>query len=239
METPDTTLPEIPPPKTQAHDTGPPDVTAPDPPPEKKHGGGPSSEAGKRISRDNSIKHGCFSGKRLMSWESEEAFTRFYTDLYEHLAPADPEEALLADDYIWDVWRVRRAREYEVSLFDALADDPVRFNLELERLVRTQMRVERSRAKNRRDLDNLQYERKQREALKQCHRPMTMAEILADLGPGPEGEILEGLAFPGDPDGAPSSFRHPPAPPPDLPPPQAQMVRFPWLNFIQPAALSL
>jgi hypothetical protein len=84
-----------------------------------KRSTGPTSEAGKRTSRFNSLKHGLLA-KRLISRDGqpEEGLQHLLEGLREEYGQGDVRLELLQEVLLVDYWRHRKGLDYELALFD-------------------------------------------------------------------------------------------------------------------------
>ncbi len=78
---------------------------------------GPTSDAGKNIVSQNSLKHGLTARKHACLPGEEEPFERHCREIREALAPVGAIEEALAHDIAGDRWRLTRARAMENALF--------------------------------------------------------------------------------------------------------------------------
>jgi hypothetical protein len=78
---------------------------------------GPTSDAGKHIVSQNSLKHGLTARKHACLPGEEEPFERHCREIREALAPVGAIEEALAHDIAGDRWRLTRARAMENALF--------------------------------------------------------------------------------------------------------------------------
>ena len=85
--------------------------------------GGPKTEAGRKRSSANALRHGVLSNKMIvLQTESEEEFEMLKRGYYEALKPANFLEAELVDEMIWAKWRQRRAITSETAAIDFQMD---------------------------------------------------------------------------------------------------------------------
>jgi len=105
--------------------------------------GGPQTEEGKAVSRNNAIKHGIFAKQILMSGEDEDELFQLGKKMREQYKPKTEIEFVLVDRIITGVWRLKRllAKE-ETEVFSAYgggimhdADKFFRYEVMLERSV--------------------------------------------------------------------------------------------------------
>jgi len=146
---------------------------------------GPRTEQGKAKARFNARRHGQTGQSYCMSEEDEKAYKDFEIDILEDLKPLGAYEKQLAISITQDQWRLNRSRSVEFNLYanghdrfaantDApsanmqaastmadtyRADDNVFANIALY-----ETRIHRMIAKNRKELNEMQAERKAVEA---------------------------------------------------------------------------
>jgi len=105
--------------------------------------GGPKTEEGKAISRNNAMKHGIFAKQILMDGEDEEELITLGKRLKEQYKPKSEIEFVLLDRIVAGVWRLRRALGIEKSeVFSSFggglmhdADKFFRYEVMLERSI--------------------------------------------------------------------------------------------------------
>ncbi len=158
---------------------------------------GPRSDAGKERSSLNAATHGLCSERPVLAGESAEEWDVFLVEIVAELLPATFTERELAERIALQMWRQRRAARYEVSAGT---------DAQLDRVVRYEAHVTRQLKEARKMLNELQAERRAREAMERRAAPAP-----AETKEQPRKET-----------GATSSFRNfhvPPAPvaPPSRP----------------------
>jgi hypothetical protein len=79
---------------------------------------GPKTEAGKRRSSRNAIRHGLLSKNVVLHGESEEAFKMILDCHLARFDPADGVERDAVEEMAVSAWRMRRAWAIETALFD-------------------------------------------------------------------------------------------------------------------------
>jgi hypothetical protein len=79
--------------------------------------GGPRTEAGKLVCRDNALKHALTSRHLILEEENSAAYESLRADLIDHYQPQNPPEALLVDQFAQSAWRLLRARRLETATF--------------------------------------------------------------------------------------------------------------------------
>jgi hypothetical protein len=78
---------------------------------------GPRTEAGKRIARTNSTKHGLTGHTILKTPQEDISYATYSHHLMPDLAPANAIEQDFAERIVYDSWRIRRAAAIEANLF--------------------------------------------------------------------------------------------------------------------------
>jgi len=78
---------------------------------------GPTSEAGKSITRYNATRHGLTGHVACMTWEDRDAFNTFCAAIVTDLKPEGAVETQLAQAIAEDHWRLNRTRAIEENLF--------------------------------------------------------------------------------------------------------------------------
>ena len=81
------------------------------------HSTGPSTAAGKAVSRLNATRHGLTSQVACMTWEDRDAFNEFCASLVTEYRPETAVETQLAQSIAEDQWRLNRARAIEHNIF--------------------------------------------------------------------------------------------------------------------------
>jgi hypothetical protein len=79
---------------------------------------GPTSEAGKAVTRMNALKTGIDAQSEIITGEDPEALERLTTQYYERFQPQGPEEVALIDAAISSDWLLRRFRKTEAQTWD-------------------------------------------------------------------------------------------------------------------------
>lgn len=74
---------------------------------------GPFTEEGKQISSQNSLKHGLYSEKVVLTEESHQEFDHFHHDYISYYMPVGPIEKDLVKDLAENRWRLRRCAGFE------------------------------------------------------------------------------------------------------------------------------
>jgi hypothetical protein len=131
----------------------------------------------------NALRHGITGQVSIMTTEDRAAHDKFVQDLIDRLRPEDPLELQFASVIAEDFWRLQRIRAVENDIFalgnfsdaaDIDVDHPeVHTSLtraqtfldrskDFERLTLYEQRINRAIEKNRKQLDELQAERKRR-----------------------------------------------------------------------------
>jgi hypothetical protein len=87
----------------------------------KSHG--PKTEAGRKRSSLNAIKHGLCSELVVINGESEEAFQTLRQSYLDRFQPSDPVELDLVEQMVAATWRIRRSWAIEVEVFNDAMDD--------------------------------------------------------------------------------------------------------------------
>jgi hypothetical protein len=119
---------------------------------------GPRTEAGKRRSAANSLKHGLTSTDLHVAVDEREEFDQFKASLLEEILPHGPTQMVFFNSFLLASWSLLRISRMEAAYFEqgpeALEDPKIRKALEL--LHRYQARHERSLYRARRELEQLQ-----------------------------------------------------------------------------------
>jgi hypothetical protein len=77
---------------------------------------GPRTDAGKAISRQNSIRHGLLASKVVVpGFEDRQEFEAFSLEMAQTLLPVGPLESRLCEEITSCFWRLERARKFEAS----------------------------------------------------------------------------------------------------------------------------
>jgi len=152
---------------------------------------GPRTQAGRARSSMNALRHGITGQVSITTVEDRAAHDKFVQELIDRLRPDDPLELQLASLIAEDFWRLQRIRAVENDIlalgnFSEAADIDVDHpevhasltraqtfldrSKDFERLTLYEQRINRSLEKNRRQLEELQAERKRhrQEALEQA-----------------------------------------------------------------------
>jgi len=93
---------------------------------------GPKSEAGKKRSALNALRHGLTGQVVVLPEEDLAAFKAFSTELVATFAPADAHERQLAQSYASYQWRINRAAAIEDNMFTLGLMEEIAENLNLE-----------------------------------------------------------------------------------------------------------
>jgi hypothetical protein len=83
------------------------------------HSTGPRTEAGKLITRDNSIKHALSSRHVVLEDESSADYEQLRAALTSDYKPASSIESLLVDQIAQQSWRLSRCRTVETATYNA------------------------------------------------------------------------------------------------------------------------
>jgi hypothetical protein len=152
---------------------------------------GPRTPQGRARSSINALRHGITGQVSIMTTEDRAAHDKFVQELIDRLRPEDPLELQFASLVAEDFWRLQRIRSVENDIlalgnFSEAADIDVDHpeihtsltraqtfldrSKDFERLTLYEQRINRAIEKNRRQLDELQAERKRlrEEALEQA-----------------------------------------------------------------------
>jgi hypothetical protein len=152
---------------------------------------GPRTPAGRARSSINALRHGITGQVSIMTTEDRAAHDKFVQELIDRLRPEDPLELQFASVIAEDFWRLQRIRSVENDMlalgnFSEAAEIDVDHpeihtsltrartfldhSKDFERLTLYEQRINRAIEKNRRQLDELQAERKgqREEALDQA-----------------------------------------------------------------------
>ena len=121
---------------------------------------GPATEAGKRTSSQNALKHGLACGRTIIEGEDPAVFAKLIADLRNEHRPATPTEVLIVDKMAVSFWFARRATIFIANAFEtAPASEPVPEKLAV--LLRYQTANDRAFFKALQTLQALQKERRQ------------------------------------------------------------------------------
>ena len=152
---------------------------------------GPRTSAGRARSSMNALRHGITGQVSIATVEDRAAHDKFIQEIIDRLRPEDPLELQFASLIAEDFWRLQRIRAVENDILalgnfsdaaDIEVDHPeihasltraqtfVNQSKDFERLTLYEQRINRALEKNRRQLDELQAERKRQrqEALDQA-----------------------------------------------------------------------
>jgi len=80
---------------------------------------GPKTEAGKRRSSKNALKHGLTSADLLLPGEKVKAFEELRSELWRELKPARGVQQVLFERVVSAAWRLRRVTAMENLVFQA------------------------------------------------------------------------------------------------------------------------
>jgi hypothetical protein len=80
---------------------------------------GPRTEAGKRITRDNAMKHALSSRHIVLEDESSSDYEQLRAALTSDYQPSSSIEALLVDQIAQQSWRLSRCRTVETATYNA------------------------------------------------------------------------------------------------------------------------
>lgn len=78
---------------------------------------GPTSAAGKAVSRLNAVRHGLLAHDAVLPDEDAAAFDTLRREVLADLAPRGPVETMLAERVVNAMWRLRRLERAETGLF--------------------------------------------------------------------------------------------------------------------------
>ncbi len=84
--------------------------------------GGPNTPAGKATSSMNALDHGGYC-KGLLPSESAAEFAAFRKKLWRSLAPADALEEMMAEEIIFDAWRLQRLSRFEGQKLQTIPEE--------------------------------------------------------------------------------------------------------------------
>ena len=84
---------------------------------------GPTSQAGKAVSRMNRLDTGIDAQSQIIPGEDPEALVRLTGQYYERFLPQGPEEAALIDTAIASDWLLRRLRKTKAEIWDRSITD--------------------------------------------------------------------------------------------------------------------
>src|SRR5579872_580405 len=82
-----------------------------------QHSTGPKTEAGKRRSSLNALRHGLTGQVVVMPYEDLKAYEVFAQGFHKRFEPADPVETHLVQTLADDAWRLHRAKAMENNLY--------------------------------------------------------------------------------------------------------------------------
>ena len=82
-----------------------------------QHSTGPRSDEGKRASSQNALKSGLDAASQFLPGESPEEFAQLKTELYDHHAPANPDERFHVDQLVRNEWFLKRYARVEDQLW--------------------------------------------------------------------------------------------------------------------------
>ncbi|MBL8214865.1 MAG: hypothetical protein JNK87_29365 [Bryobacterales bacterium] len=93
---------------------------------------GPKTEAGKKKSAANSVKHGLYSRDIVLATEKQSEYDALQREFLDSFAPASVEEHELVIDMVNARWRIRRVERHEQGLMNlemsrAMRDAPEEF----------------------------------------------------------------------------------------------------------------
>jgi hypothetical protein len=172
---------------------------------------GPRTPAGRARSSINALRHGITGQVSIMTTEDRAAHDKFVQELIDRLRPEDPLELQFASVIAEDFWRLQRIRAVENDMLalgnfsDAAAIDvdhpEIHASLtraqtfldqskDFERLTLYEQRINRAIEKNRKQLAEVQAERKREreEALEQAcllHQAPATPELPGNAEPAP------------------------------------------------------
>jgi len=78
---------------------------------------GPSSSAGRAVSRFNNLKTGIYAKVTVIPGEDASELEQLISDYHLQFQPANPEQRYLVDSLVHDEWLLRRYRKVEASLW--------------------------------------------------------------------------------------------------------------------------
>jgi hypothetical protein len=84
---------------------------------------GPRTAEGKAVSSRNAITHGIFCKDLLIQDEDPAALETLRLNVSQRLAPRDAVEAVLAEQYLSCVWRLKRLRKTELLIYQDRAEE--------------------------------------------------------------------------------------------------------------------
>jgi hypothetical protein len=84
-----------------------------------QHSTGPKTEAGKRRSSANALKHGLYSSRIVQPHEDPAQYERFRSSLVAEHRPSSPTEEFLVDELAQNGWKIRRLRGLEAHAFSS------------------------------------------------------------------------------------------------------------------------
>lgn len=131
---------------------------------------GPKTEAGIEKSKSNSLKHGLTSKQVVIKGEDPDEYDQFRADVITQYRPEGIVECHWVDEIAAAMWRLRRARAYEAQALSRGADDIFSpdngpESRAFDRLMRYTGSIERTLKHALKELQTLQKERRERQAL--------------------------------------------------------------------------
>jgi hypothetical protein len=169
---------------------------------------GPRTPQGKATVSQNAVTHGLFSSRPILSTEDPEQYDRLYEDYIRLYAPQGALEEFLADQAVNGLWRLRRARGFEILtlnkmlhearsigdttgglpesvLMAAVIEEDLAKNNLIERLQKYETKIERGLCRTQKELRITQALRRKQDEGKQ------------GLVRSDESQVVPGPAFPG------------------------------------------
>ena len=143
-----------------------------------QHSTGPSTDAGKAKSSQNSTRHGLTARGLIVPLGFEQTFTKFEQSLRGHLLPAGNLEGLIFDRILECAWNLERCRRAQAQLFETTdpAVDPLlndQIEPKLARIDKYARQYENSMFKAMRELSKIQTEAQYRNEI----HPLAQEEL--------------------------------------------------------------
>ena len=137
-----------------------------------QHSSGPVTATGKARSRLNAVRDNITGQVTSLNDEDRAIFNQVLNDHIAGLKPEGAEELRLANSIAWDQWRLDRIRAIEMNLFASGDDDTETWIANAKRLELMSLyesRMNRTMARNRQTLRELQNDRLKRQTRSEEH----------------------------------------------------------------------
>jgi len=112
---------------------------------------GPTSDAGKQVSRFNALRGGLRAAHLILPGEDENEFAALHQALVDEWKPTTPTEEIHVRNMAVDHWKQLRAERWEATLHQTSGDTPNQ-SRDIDRAWQAQLRFQRAFARSQREL---------------------------------------------------------------------------------------